>query len=155
MDRFYVAECFLSDDQLGAVASTEGGAEGLIAPIFGREDLVVHTTNISQMFLSPQVDKYVRDILAGVRFHPLALAGSASAGAATDLYVAAKTLAYCLGSKYVAPHHVVHVVERILAHRVWVKSDVRLASLRDHDQAGDATPHEIIREALEAILPPV
>jgi len=126
-----------AEDELFATSQTRPLPEEL-APVGDSELLMSFRGAVEKSHVSPEVRRYVLDLVHATRSHPdLAVGASPRAGLA--LLKAACAVSVARGRGYVTPDDVKLVAEPVLSHRLVVQAAADLAGI-----TGSATVFEIL-----------
>ena len=99
---------------------------------------------VERVHVDPAIARYVAQIVAATRSDRRLVLGASPRAGLTLLRVA-RAVALIGGTGYVAPEHVKHVAEVVLAHRLMMGPDARL---------GGVTGADVVAEALYAVPTP-
>ncbi|KAI7864878.1 hypothetical protein BDF14DRAFT_1117633 [Spinellus fusiger] len=95
----------------------------------------------SQVYINIDISRYIRDIVVGIRTHPLVKSGL-TARASQELVLVTKSLAVIFGKEYLTPDLVSIAAEKVFGHRL------RLTSPH-------LTPADVVAEILCLVYVPV
>jgi len=88
-----------------------------LTPLVKPHEILSTMQQISRFYVSPEVAKYVVEIVSRTRNHPEVILGVSTRGA-IHLINCAKALAYCRGRDFVVPEDIKDLAVHCLAHRM-------------------------------------
>jgi len=89
-------------------------------PMVKPHEILATMQQIGRFYVSPEVARFVVEIVSRTRNHPDVLLGVSTRGA-IHLISCAKALAYCRGRDFVVPEDIIDLVPYCLAHRMIVR----------------------------------
>jgi MoxR-like ATPase len=119
-----------------------------------RVDLEDARGEFSHIYISVEMEQYIRDLLVAVRTHPV-LANGITPRLTKDFWLAAKGQAFLEGSEFVTPNHAVSISESLLSHKMVFRSELPMATDSLRAKTLQITPEEIVQFAISQISPPV
>jgi len=119
-DREYERQAVLQQQRQHPIHSLEAAADPR-AVLQGQ-------AAVREVRVSQQAQDYILDIVAATRRHPQVYLG-ASPRASIALFRGSQALAAIHGQDWVAPEHIKHLAPGIIAHRLLVRPEARLAGL--------------------------
>jgi MoxR-like ATPase len=91
-----------------------------LSPMVKPHEILATMQQISRFYVSPEVARFVVEIVSRTRNHPDVLLGVSTRGA-IHLVSCAKALAYCRGRDFVVPEDIIDLAPYCLAHRMIVR----------------------------------
>ena len=116
-----------------------------IEPVMSRETLLSLQKAVRQVYVHPDIIRYIVDIVAATRSAPGIYLGASPRGSIA-LFRTAQALAFIRGRSYVVPDDVKELVPCTLKHRMMLTSEARLSGL---------TIDRVLRDILHRIPVPV
>jgi len=110
-----------------------------LTPLVKPHEILATMHQISKFYVSPDIAKFVVEIVTRTRKHPEVILGVSTRGA-IHLINCAKALAYCRGRDYVVPEDIKDLAPHCLAHRMVLREGVE--------------GEELIKAILEEVPPP-
>jgi hypothetical protein len=116
-------------------------------PLTNIQELEMITRHIHEIYISPEVWRYVKNVILGVKRH-VAFCFSVSARTSTDLLLGTRIASMLLfGSKFVLPEHVQIVALNLLSFRVLLRSSYEKNNEIDGDEE-----YSLSIQELESVL---
>ncbi|WP_448583381.1 AAA family ATPase [Thermocrinis sp.] len=94
-----------------------------LTPLVKPHEILATIQQISRFYVSPDIARFVAEIIARTRSHPEVILGVSTRGA-IHLVNCAKALAYCRGRDYVVPEDIKDLAPYCLAHRMVLREGV-------------------------------
>ncbi len=94
-----------------------------LSPVVKPYEIVATVQQISRFYVSPELARFVVEIVSRTRNHPNVLLGVSTRGA-IHLVNCSKALAYCRGRDFVVPEDVIDLAPYCLAHRMLLREDI-------------------------------
>ncbi len=94
-----------------------------LTPLVKPHEILATIQQISRFYVSPDIARFVAEIVARTRSHPEVILGVSTRGA-IHLVNCAKALAYCRGRDYVVPEDIKDLAPYCLAHRMVLREGV-------------------------------
>ena len=91
-----------------------------LSPMVKPHEILAAMQQISRFYVSPEVARFVVEIVSRTRNHPDVLLGVSTRGA-IHLVSCAKALAYCRGRDFVVPEDIIDLAPYCLAHRMLLR----------------------------------
>ncbi len=118
-----------------------------VKPVTNPEEVVaIREAIFAGIHVEPRLDRYIWRLRDATWKHDLVAYGASPRGA-INLKKAAMVAAFRAGREYAAPEDVAHYAVDILAHRIFLKPEVR------YDPQLAKSPAKVIREVLDAVKP--
>jgi MoxR-like ATPase len=116
-----------------------------LSPVVNADELLTMQTSCREIYMSPDIEKYLIGLVHATREHPFLQLG-ASPRAMLALFHASQALAVLRGRAFVIPDDVKYLTPLVLGHRIITKAE---SHLRGRNSA------EILKEIIDATPVPV
>ncbi|MGC8852851.1 MAG: AAA family ATPase [Hydrogenobacter sp.] len=93
-----------------------------LSPVVKPQEILSTINQIKRFYVSPDVGKFVVEIINQTRSHPDVLLGASTRGA-IHLVSCAKALAYVKGRDFVVPEDIIELCPLVLPHRIITRGD--------------------------------
>ncbi|CDH60323.1 predicted protein [Lichtheimia corymbifera JMRC:FSU:9682] len=147
LDRFFVSFDF-DEDTFGNSFSTARGFGRRMA-LIKNEEIASLATQASRVFINIDITRYIRDIVVGVRTHPL-VQGGLTARASQDLVKVTRSLATLFQRDYLTPDLVSIAASKVLGHRIRL-----LPQALDDQGTPYRTTADVVAEVLRVVYVPM
>jgi MoxR-like ATPase len=102
-----------------------------VTPITNPKQIIAMQKICETIYLSPDVVKYIADIVVRTREHPDVYVGSSPRGSQA-LLKAGRARAAMLGRDYVVPDDVKFVAPHTIAHRIILRPEAKIRGVKNH-----------------------
>jgi MoxR-like ATPase len=127
-------------DEIGIVhAQARGHPVAQLGPVLAADELLLLSGFIADVYMHPDLERYLLRIVHATRRHPALLLG-ASTRATVGLYRSAQALAALRGREYVAPEDIKEMAPPVLMHRL---------VLRPEELIRNVSAHAVVAQILE------
>ena len=116
-----------------------------LQPVCTAQEIVEMQQQVTQVYCSPEVRKYVAMLAAATRSMPSLSLGASTRGAIALIH-SAQALALLEGRDYILPEDVQRMLEPVLCHRLVLHPEARMSGV---------TAEQALREALRGVTVPV
>jgi MoxR-like ATPase len=134
IDRFIIKTAigYPSFDQEVEVVDLGDKAKNVIAPVVNAEEVVALKEAAEAVHVSPEVTRYIVEIVVATRAHPDIRIGSSPRGSIA-LHSLSRSYALMKGRNYVLPDDVKYLVPFALSHRITLSHEAKLAGKTEKD----------------------
>ena len=126
------------------VVTGSRAAKRALKPVATREDVLALRAAAEQVYVSPALARYLVELTAATRSHPDLLLGSSPRGGIA-LYNLARAYALAKGRDYVLPDDIKYLAPSVLAHRLTLTHEAKLAG---------KSGAQVIAEIVQSVLIP-
>ncbi|KAI8069351.1 hypothetical protein BC940DRAFT_297540 [Gongronella butleri] len=153
LDQFFISyRC--TDASLAAAGAHESmdpstSAMPRRAAHFSSHEIDALERQAKSIYVHIDVTRYIRDIIVGLRTHPR-VTGGLTARTSEDLVRVTKLMAAIFQRTFLTPELVAVAVEKVVGHRLRIKTEGRKQEIDTHDVIAD-----IIGEILQVAIAPV
>ena len=126
------------------VVTGSRAAKRALKPVVTREDVLALRAAAEQVYVSPALARYLVELTAATRSHPDLLLGSSPRGGIA-LYNLARAYALAKGRDYVLPDDIKYLAPSVLAHRLTLTHEAKLAG---------KSGAQVIAEIVQSVLIP-
>lgn len=146
-------DCFLIKLSMGYPSIEEeqrivhagGAAKAKLSAVISRQEVLDLRALADRVWVEPDVERYMVEIVAATRRHPKLALGSSPRGSLA-LNSGAKVLALFRGRSYVVPDDVKYLAPFVLGHRITLSHEAK---------AGQTDPKAQIGEIVDGVLAPL
>jgi MoxR-like ATPase len=137
IDRFLIKTAigYPSFDQEVKVVELGDKAKRAIVPVVNAEEVIALKKTAEEIHVSPEVTRYIVEIVAATRSHPDIRIGSSPRGSIA-LHSLARSYALMKDRNYVLPDDVKYLVPFALSHRIALTHEAKLAGKTEQDTLG-------------------
>jgi MoxR-like ATPase len=136
LDRFFVSYSFCGDDEQSYVKPYHFRRTALIKS----DEIQMLAERSHRVHINIDITRYIRDIVVGVRTHPL-VSGGLTARTSRDLVSVTRSLATLFQHDFLTPDLVAVAADKVLGHRIHL--------------VGSVTPSQVVSEVLRVVYVPV
>ena len=122
------------DEEVRIISMDNAGRESL-GPVATGQDILDVRQAAEQVFVDPSVRQYIVDITSATRSHPDVQLGASPRGSIA-LYRLSQAFALLRGRRYVIPDDVKQLAPYVLAHRLILRNEARIARKSAADIVG-------------------
>lgn len=147
IDRFLIklSMGYPSIEEEQRIVHAGGAAKAKLSAVISRQEVLDLRALADRVWVEPDVERYMVEIVAATRRHPKLALGSSPRGSLA-LNSGAKVLALFRGRGYVVPDDVKYLAPFVLGHRITLSHEAK---------AGQTDPKALIGEIVDGVLAPL
>ena len=147
IDRFLIklSMGYPSIEEEQRIVHAGGAAKAKLSAVISRQEVLDLRALADRVWVEPDVERYMVEIVAATRRHPKLALGSSPRGSLA-LNSGAKVLALFRGRSYVVPDDVKYLAPFVLGHRITLSHEAK---------AGQTDPKALIGEIVDGVLAPL
>lgn len=147
IDRFLIklSMGYPSIEEEQRIVHAGGAAKAKLSAVISRQEVLDLRALADRVWVEPDVERYMVEIVAATRRHPKLALGSSPRGSLA-LNSGAKVLALFRGRSYVVPDDVKYLAPFVLGHRITLSHEAK---------AGQTDPKAQIGEIVDGVLAPL
>lgn len=147
IDRFLIklSMGYPSIEEEQRIVHAGGAGKAKLSAVISRQEVLDLRALADRVWVEPDVERYMVEIVAATRRHPKLALGSSPRGSLA-LNSGAKVLALFRGRSYVVPDDVKYLAPFVLGHRITLSHEAK---------AGQTDPKALIGEIVDGVLAPL
>ncbi len=147
IDRFLIklSMGYPSIEEEQRIVHAGGASKAKLSAVISRQEVLDLRALADRVWVEPDVERYMVEIVAATRRHPKLALGSSPRGSLA-LNSGAKVLALFRGRGYVVPDDVKYLAPFVLGHRITLSHEAK---------AGQTDPKALIGEIVDGVLAPL
>ena len=147
IDRFLIklSMGYPSIEEEQRIVHAGGAGKAKLSAVISRQEVLDLRALADRVWVEPDVERYMVEIVAATRRHPKLALGSSPRGSLA-LNSGAKVLALFRGRGYVVPDDVKYLAPFVLGHRITLSHEAK---------AGQTDPKALIGEIVDGVLAPL
>lgn len=147
IDRFLIklSMGYPSIEEEQRIVHAGGAAKAKLSAVISRQEVLDLRALADRVWVEPDVERYMVEIVAATRRHPKLALGSSPRGSLA-LNSGAKVLALFRGRSYVVPDDVKYLAPFVLGHRITLSHEAK---------ASQTDPKALIGEIVDGVLAPL